>query len=75
MIWCARWRRRGRNPSSSVRACCQRLSPDEATVTLLTEAGCARDRSAFDAAIGGLVRPDRHEPLWAAFTHALMLMR
>lgn len=57
------------------RACCQRLSPDEATVALLAEAGCTRDRTAFDAAIGGLVRPDRHEPLWAAFTHALMLMR
>lgn len=56
------------------RACCQRLSPDEATLTRLTEAGQRRDRSAFGEAIAGLIRADRHEPLWDAITHALMLM-
>ena len=56
------------------RACCQRLSPDEATLALLADAGQRRDLAGFDAAIVGLVRPDRHEPLWDAFTHALVLM-
>jgi hypothetical protein len=56
------------------RACCQRLSPDEATLALLADAGQRRDLAGFDAAIAGLVRPDRHESLWDAFTHALVLM-
>ena len=57
------------------RACCQRLSPDEATLAALADAARWRDRAGFDAAVAGLIRPDRHEPLWDAFTHALVLMR
>lgn len=57
------------------RACCQRLSPDEVTLSLLADAGQRRDRAAFRDAIAGLVRPERHEALWDAFTHALVLMR
>ncbi|OYU33914.1 hypothetical protein [Novosphingobium sp. PASSN1] len=57
------------------RACCQRLSPDEATLAQLADAGQRRDRDAFGAAIKGLIRADRHERLWDAFTHPLMLMR
>ena len=56
------------------RACCQRLSPDEATLARLADAGQRRDRDAFSAAIAGLIRADRHEPMWDAFTHALILM-
>ncbi len=57
------------------RACCQRLSPDEATLVRLVDAGQQRDRAAFGHAIGGLIRPDRHDRLWDAMTHAVMLMR
>jgi hypothetical protein len=56
------------------RACCQRLSPDEATLAKLADAGQRRDRTAFGAAIEGLIRADRHERLWDGFTHALILM-
>jgi hypothetical protein len=57
------------------RACCQRLSPDEATLAALVQAGAARDRESFNRAIEGFIRPDRHEALWDACTHAVVLMR
>ena len=56
------------------RACCQRLSPDEATLAKLIHANAARDRAEFSRAIDGFVRHDRHEALWDACTHAVMLM-
>lgn len=57
------------------RACCQRLSPDEATLAMLVQAGAARDRESFNRAIEGFIRPDRYEALWDACTHAVVLMR
>lgn len=56
------------------RACCQRLSPDEATLARLVQANAARDRAEFSRAIDGFVRHDRHDALWDACTHAVMLM-
>lgn len=57
------------------RACCQRLSPDEATLARLVDAGQQRDAAAFGEAIAGLIRVDRHERLWDSLTHAVILMR
>lgn len=57
------------------RACCQRLSPDEATLADLVEAAAARAREGFNRAIEGFVRHDRHDALWDACTHAVVLMR
>jgi len=56
------------------RACCQRLSPDEATLAALVQAGATRDREGFSRAIEGFIRHDRHEALWDACTHAVVLM-
>lgn len=56
------------------RACCQRLSPDEATLTAMVVAGGARDRESFSRVLAGFVRHDRHEALWDACTHAIALM-
>ena len=46
------------------RFCCKLMSHDETTIAAMVEAAMRRDRRAFDAAIEGLVRPDRHERLW-----------
>ena len=46
--------------------CCRGLSPDERTLALLVDAAGSGDREAFSRAIDGFVRPDRHEPLYAA---------
>jgi hypothetical protein len=46
--------------------CCRGLSPDEKTLALLVDAAASGDREAFSRAIDGFVRPDRHEPLYAA---------
>jgi hypothetical protein len=46
--------------------CCRGLSPDEKTFGLLIDAAGSGDREAFSRAIDGFVRPDRHEPLYAA---------
>lgn len=56
------------------RACCQRLSPDEATLGRMVEAGQRRNRGEFGRAIDGFVAPKAHEPLWEACTHAVVLM-
>ena len=55
------------------RACCQRLSPDEATLARMVEAGQQRNRAEFGAAIDGFVATTAHEPLWEACTHAVVL--
>ena len=57
------------------RACCQRLSPDEATLARLVQASTKRDRNGFTRAIEGFVRHDRHEALWDTCSHAVVLMR
>jgi hypothetical protein len=56
------------------RACCQRLSPDEATLAKLVQAGATRDREGFRHAIEGFIKHDRHEALWEACTHAVVMM-
>lgn len=56
------------------RACCQRLSPDEATLARMIEAGQRRSRADFMHAIDGFVPSAGHEPLWEACTHAIVLM-
>lgn len=56
------------------RGCCQRLSPDEATLAAMILAGQRRSRSDFAAAINGFVPAAGHEPLWEACTHAVVLM-
>jgi hypothetical protein len=56
------------------RACCQRLSPDEATLARMVEAGKARRRADFSHAIEGFVPAASHEALWDACTHAAVLM-
>ncbi len=48
------------------RYCCDLLSHDEATIGALVDAVCQRNRPAFEAAIEGLIRPDRTERLWDA---------
>ncbi|WP_421850340.1 hypothetical protein [Novosphingobium sp.] len=56
------------------RACCQRLSPDEATLACMVEAGQQRSRAEFGHAIDGFVPAAAHERLWEACTHAVVLM-
>lgn len=56
------------------RACCQRLSPDEATLARMVEAGQGRSRADFVRAVEGFVPSAAHEPLWEACTHAVVLM-
>ncbi len=56
------------------RACCQRLSPDEATLARMVEAGQRRQRAEFGRSIDGFVPAAGHEPLWDACTHAVVLM-
>lgn len=48
------------------RFCCCALTHDEATIGALIDAATARDRTAFDGAVQGLVRPMRIETLWDA---------
>lgn len=63
------------DPFGVGRACCQRLSPDEATLARMVEAAKARKRSDFIDAIEGFVPTAAHETLWDACTHAAILMR
>ena len=48
------------------RFCCGLMSHDEATIGAMIDAAANRDREGFDAAIAGLIRPDRVERLWQA---------
>lgn len=56
------------------RACCLRLSPDEATLAAMVRAAARGDRDSFGAALAGFVRADRHEALWNACVHAVALL-
>ena len=53
------------------RPCCMAMTPDEATLAGMARAGLAGDRAAFSRTIAGLIRPDRHEPLYDATVGAL----
>lgn len=46
------------------RFCCRLLSHDEATIGAFVDAAADGDRRAFEAALDGLVRPDRAHRLW-----------
>lgn len=46
------------------RFCCQRLTPDEATIGALIERAYGRDRPGFGAQVEGLIRPERVHRLW-----------
>ncbi len=46
------------------RFCCRLLSHDEATIGAFVDAAAAGDRRAFEAALAGLIRPDRMHRLW-----------
>ena len=53
------------------RPCCMAMTPDEATLAGMARAGLVGDRAGFSHTIAGLVRPDRHEPLYDATVSAL----
>lgn len=46
------------------RFCCGLLSHDEATIGAFVDAAAVGDRMGFEAALEGLVRPDRMHRLW-----------
>jgi hypothetical protein len=46
------------------RFCCRLLSHDEATIGAFVDAAARCDRSGFEAALAGLVRPERMHRLW-----------
>ncbi|WP_298305752.1 DNA-directed RNA polymerase subunit beta' [uncultured Erythrobacter sp.] len=46
------------------RFCCCKLTHDEATAASMIEGALDRDRTAFERATAGLIRPDRAERLW-----------
>jgi hypothetical protein len=46
--------------------CCRLMSHDEATIGAFVDAGAAGDWRGFEAALDGLVRPDRAYRLWEA---------
>lgn len=46
------------------RFCCRLMSHDEATIGSFVDAAARGDREGFEAALTGLVRPDRMHRLW-----------
>ncbi|MEM7665288.1 MAG: DNA-directed RNA polymerase subunit beta' [Pseudomonadota bacterium] len=46
------------------RFCCQLMTHDEATIAALIDAAAHRDSTRFEAAVAGLIRPDRIHRLW-----------
>lgn len=46
------------------RFCCRLLSHDEATIGAFVDAAARCDRNGFEAALEGLVRPERMHRLW-----------
>lgn len=46
------------------RFCCRLLSHDEATIGAFVDAAAAGDRGGFEAALDGLIRPERAHRLW-----------
>lgn len=46
------------------RFCCRLLSHDEATIGAFVDAAADGDRRAFEAALDGLIRPERAHRLW-----------
>lgn len=48
------------------RFCCRLMSHDEATIGAFVDAAAAGDHRGFEAALDGLVRPERAHRLWEA---------
>jgi len=48
------------------RFCCGLMSHDEATVAAMITGAASRERTMFEGAVEGLIRPDRVERLWDA---------
>ncbi|MDJ0641808.1 MAG: DNA-directed RNA polymerase subunit beta' [Erythrobacter sp.] len=48
------------------RHCCRLMSHDEATIGAMVQSAAACDRAGFEAAIEGLIRPERVHRLWDA---------
>lgn len=46
------------------RFCCRLLSHDEATIGAFVDAAAEGDRRGFEAALDGLIRPERTHSLW-----------
>ncbi|MGY6551044.1 MAG: DNA-directed RNA polymerase subunit beta' [Erythrobacter sp.] len=46
------------------RFCCRLVSHDEATIASIVDAAASADHARFEAAVTGLIRPDRAERLW-----------
>lgn len=46
------------------RFCCRLLSHDEATIGAVVDAAAQADRAGFEAALAGLIRPERMHRLW-----------
>ena len=46
------------------RFCCRLMSHDEATIGAFVDAASQGDRSGFEAALAGLIRPERMHRLW-----------
>jgi hypothetical protein len=46
------------------RFCCRLMSHDEATIGAFVDAAAAGERQAFEAALDGLIRPERAHRLW-----------
>lgn len=61
-------------PYQSARPCSMGMTPDEATLAAMVRAALGGDRQAFDAALSGFVRADRHEALFDATVQAVVLL-
>ena len=46
------------------RFCCRLMSHDEATIGAFVDAAARGDRAGFEAALSGLIRPERMHRLW-----------
>ena len=46
------------------RFCCRLMSHDEATIAAFVDAAAEGDRTGFEAALSGLIRPERMHRLW-----------
>lgn len=52
------------------RPCCHALTPDETVFAQMIETAGRADRQGFSVVLSGLVRQDRHDPLYEASRHA-----
>ncbi len=62
-------------PVRVFKPCCAMLSPDESVFAAMAEAAARGDRTAFAAALDGLVRVDRRDRLFDHAIEAVALIR